>query len=74
VWPDSFSFFYSLVSTVTSSAKEYLLAIVNISSDILGFFMMSLWIRDGSISPFLKNIMIDMSPIYGMIFLLLQNH
>jgi hypothetical protein len=46
----------------------------NIASDMLQFFMVSLRIRDGSLSPFLKNITIDLSSISGMIFLLLQNH
>jgi hypothetical protein len=35
-WPES-SFFYSLVSRVTSSAWAYLLVVVNIASDVLGF-------------------------------------
>jgi hypothetical protein len=35
-WPESFSFFYSLLSRVTSSATAYLLVMVNIASDILG--------------------------------------
>jgi hypothetical protein len=34
---------------------------VNIASDVLGFFMVSLGIRDGSLSPFLKNMTIDLS-------------
>jgi hypothetical protein len=38
-WPESFSFFCSLVSRVTSSARAYLLAMANIASNILGFFM-----------------------------------
>jgi hypothetical protein len=71
VWPDSFSFFYSLVSRVASSARAYLLAMVNIVSDVLGFFMATLRISDGSLSPFLKNITIDLSSTSGMIFLLL---
>jgi hypothetical protein len=74
VWPESFSFFYSLVSRVTSSARAYLLVMANISSDVLGFFMACLWIREGSLSPFLMNIMIDLSLTSGMMFLLLQNH
>jgi hypothetical protein len=60
-WPESFSFFYSLVSRVVSSTRAYLLAMVNIASDVLGFFMVSLGIRDGSLSPFLKNMTIDLS-------------
>jgi hypothetical protein len=39
VWPDSF--FYSLVSRVTYSARAYLLVIANIYSDVLGFFIVS---------------------------------
>jgi hypothetical protein len=33
------------VSRVASSAKAYLLAMANITSNILGFFMVTLWIR-----------------------------
>jgi hypothetical protein len=36
--------------------------------------MASLQIREGSLSPFLENIIIDMSSTSGMIFLLLQKH
>jgi hypothetical protein len=70
VWLDSFSFFCSLVSGVASSARTYLLDMVNIAYDVLGFFMASLWIRDRSPSPFLKNMTIDLSSS-GMIFFLL---
>jgi hypothetical protein len=63
--------FYSLMSRVTSSARAYLLAMANIASDVLEFFMVSLRNRDGSLSPFLKNITIDLSSTSGMIFLLL---
>jgi hypothetical protein len=49
VLPNSFSFFYSLVSRVASSARAYLLVMANIVSDILGLFMVSLWIRDESL-------------------------
>jgi hypothetical protein len=70
VWPDSFSF-YSLVSRVTSSVRAYLLAIANISSDVLRFFMVSLRIREESLSPFVKNMMIDLSSTSEMMFLLL---
>jgi hypothetical protein len=49
----------------------YMLAMANIASDILGFFMVSLRTRDGSLSPFLKNITIDFSSTSGIIFLLL---
>jgi hypothetical protein len=49
------------------------LAMVNIASDVLRFFMVSLRIRDRSLSPFLKNIMKDMSSTSVMIFLLFQN-
>jgi hypothetical protein len=73
VWLDNFSLFYSLVSRVTSSARAYLLAMENISFDVLGFFMMSLRIKDESLSPFLKNITIDLSSTSGMTSLLLQN-
>jgi hypothetical protein len=45
VWPDSFSFFCSLVSRVAYSVRVYLLAMVNIASDVLGIFMVSL--REG---------------------------
>jgi hypothetical protein len=72
VWTDSF--FCSLVSMVASSAMAYLFAIANICSVILGFFMASLWIKDESLSPLLKNIIIDLSSTSGMRFLLLQNH
>jgi hypothetical protein len=34
--------------------------------------MVTLWITDGSLSPFLKNMKIDLSSTSGMIFLLLQ--
>jgi hypothetical protein len=70
VWLDSF--FCSLVSRVTSSARAYLLEMANICSDVLGFFMVILQIRDESPSPFLKNIIIDLSSTSGMRFLLLQ--
>jgi hypothetical protein len=70
VWPDFF--FYSLVSRIASSARAYLLAIANIYSNILGFFMASLRIKDESLSPFLKNIIINLSSTSGMRFLLLQ--
>jgi hypothetical protein len=46
----------------------------NIASDVLGFFMVRLQIRDGSLSPFLKNITIDLLSTSGRIFLLLHNH
>jgi hypothetical protein len=72
VWPESFSFFYSLVSRVTSSARVYVLAMVNIASDVLGFSMVSFRIRAGSLRPFLKNMTIDLSSTSRMIFLLLQ--
>jgi hypothetical protein len=70
VWPESF--LCSLVSRVASSARAYLLAIANICSDILGFFMVSLQIKDESLSPFLKNMIIDLLSTSGMRFLLLQ--
>jgi hypothetical protein len=72
MWPDSFSFFCSLVLRVTSTARAYLLAIANISFDVLGFFMVSLRIKDESLRPFLKNMIIDLSSTSGIMFLLLQ--
>jgi hypothetical protein len=39
-----------------------------ISSSILGFFMVSLGIREESMSPFLKNITIDLSATSRMMF------
>jgi hypothetical protein len=74
MWLDTFSFFYSLVSRVTSSARAYFLAMENIASDVLGVFMASLLIRDRSLSPFLMNTRIDLSSTSGMTFLWLQNH
>jgi hypothetical protein len=56
VWLDSFSSIRSLMTRVAFSARAYLLAMVNISSNILGFFMASLRIKDDSVSPFLKNV------------------
>jgi hypothetical protein len=73
-WPESFSFFCSLVSRVASSARAYLLAMANIASDVLEFFMVSLQIRDESLSPFLKNMIIDLLSTSVVIFLLLQKH
>jgi hypothetical protein len=70
MWPKSF--LCSLVSRVTSSTRVYLLAIANICSDVLEFFMVSLQINNESLSPFLKNIIIDLSSTSGMRFLLLQ--
>jgi hypothetical protein len=72
VWPDSFSSFCSLVSRGASSVRAYLLVIANISSDVLGFFMASLRIKDESLSPFLKNMMICLLSTSRMMFLLLQ--
>jgi hypothetical protein len=69
---DSFSFFCPLVLRVASSARAYLLAIANITSDILGFFMVRLRIKDESLSLFLKNMTIDLSSTSEMMFLLLQ--
>jgi hypothetical protein len=69
MWLNSFC---SLVSRVASSARAYLLAMANIFSHILGLFMESLQIKDESQSPFLKNIIIDLSSTSGMRFLLLQ--
>jgi hypothetical protein len=73
-WPESFSFFCSLVSRVASSARAYLLVMANIASDVLEFFMVSLQIRDESLSPFLKNMIIDLLSTSVVIFLLLQKH
>jgi hypothetical protein len=42
------------VLRVASSARSYLLAITNISSDILGFFMERLRIKDESPESFLE--------------------
>jgi hypothetical protein len=74
MWPDSFSFFCSLVLRIASLPKAYLLVMANIASDILGFFMVSLWIKDRTLSPFFKNKTIDLSSTSRMLFLLLQNH
>jgi hypothetical protein len=71
-WPEFFSFFYSLVSMVASSARAYSLVMANIAFDVLGFFMESLRIKSGSLSPFLKNMTMDLSSSSGIIFLLLQ--
>jgi hypothetical protein len=73
MWPDS-SFFCSLVSRVASSTRAYLLAMANIASNVLEFFMVSFQIKDESLSPFLKNVTIDLSLTSGMMFLFLQNH
>jgi hypothetical protein len=74
MWLDSFSFFCFLVSRVTSSARVYLLVIANITFDVLGFFMASLRVKDESLSPFLKNMIIDLSSTSKITFLLLQKH
>jgi hypothetical protein len=39
-----------------------------------GFFMVSLWIKDESLSSVLKNMIIDLSSTSGMMFVLLQRH
>jgi hypothetical protein len=57
-----------------SSARAHLLAMASISSDIMWFFMVSLRIRDESLSAFLKNMMMDLSSTSRMIFHLLQKH
>jgi hypothetical protein len=57
---------------VASFIRAYLLVIVNISSDVLGFLMASLRIKDESLSPFLKNMMMDLLSTSRMMFLLLQ--
>jgi hypothetical protein len=59
---------------VTSSGGAYLLAMASISSDVLGFFMASLQIKDESLSPFLKNMMMDLSSTSEKMFLLLHKH
>jgi hypothetical protein len=51
--------------------RAYLLVKANISSDVLGFFVASIRIKDESLSPFLNNMMIDLSLTFEMIFLLL---
>jgi hypothetical protein len=63
--------FYSLVSMVAFLVRAYLLVKANISSDVLGFFVARIRIKDESLSPFLNNMMIDLSSTFGMIFLLL---
>jgi hypothetical protein len=62
----------SIMLRVASSARAYLLVMENIYSDLLGFFMVSFWIREESLSPFLRNIIINLSSTSGMTFLLLQ--
>jgi hypothetical protein len=52
----SLSFLKSLLSRVASSARAYQLVMASISSDVLGFFIASFRIKEGSLSPFLKNI------------------
>jgi hypothetical protein len=59
---------------VASLGRAYLLVIANISLDVLGLFMASLRIKYESLSPFLKNMMIDLSSTSGRMFLLLQKH
>jgi hypothetical protein len=60
------------VLRVASSEREYLLVMANISLDISRFFIASFWIKDESLSPFLKNMMMDLSWTSGMMLLLLQ--
>jgi hypothetical protein len=38
-----------------------MLMMANISSNVLRFFMVSVWIREESLSPFLKNLITDLS-------------
>jgi hypothetical protein len=57
-----------------SSVRVYLLVRANISSDVLGLFMASLRIKDGPLSLFLKNMIINLSLTSGMMFRLLQKH
>jgi hypothetical protein len=49
----------------------FLFAMENICFDVLELFMVRFQIREESLSPFLKNIMIDLSSTSGMTFLLL---
>jgi hypothetical protein len=60
------------VSSVVSSVIAYLLVMANISSDVLGFFMVRFWIKDETLSPFLKNMMMDLLSTSGMMFHLWQ--
>jgi hypothetical protein len=62
------------VSRVSFLVRSYLLMMANISSNVLGFFMVSLWIREESLSPFLKNLTTDLSSASKIMFLLLQNY
>jgi hypothetical protein len=64
----------ALLSRVASLARAYLLVMASISSDDLGFFIMSLRISTESLRPFLKNMVIDLSSTSRMTFLLLQKH
>jgi hypothetical protein len=59
------------VEGLASSTRAYLLVMSNISFDILGFFLASLGIKDESLGPFLKNMMIDLSSTSRMLFHLL---
>jgi hypothetical protein len=61
-----------LLSRVASSARAYFLVMTSISSDDLGFFMVSLQIKNRPVGPFLKNMMINLSSTFRMTFLLLQ--
>jgi hypothetical protein len=60
------------VLRVTASARAYLLVMENICFNVLRFFLVSFQIREEFLSPFLKNIIIDLSSTSGMTFLLLQ--
>jgi hypothetical protein len=64
VWPNSFSFFYSLVSRVASSTRAYLLAMVNIASDVLGFFHGELtdqgWIPESLLKEHNNRLVVDL--------------
>jgi hypothetical protein len=42
------------------------MAMANIASDAIGFFMVSLWIKDGSLRHFLKNMTIELSSTFGI--------
>jgi hypothetical protein len=65
-------FSWGFGTTRVGGVVRYLLVIANISSDVLGFFMVSLRIKDKSVSPFLKNMIIDLSSTFRIMFLLLQ--
>jgi hypothetical protein len=59
------------VLRVAASARVYLLVMENICFNVLRFFLVSFQIREQFLSPFLKNITIDLSSTSRMTFLLL---